>query len=159
MTENVDNKNSSSQKKILIIGYGNSLRGDDGVGQVIAEKIEELKVKNVDTLALQQLTPDIAEIISRYQVVFFVDASQDKLVNEVQVHDINCSGSAPRIEHAMTPENLLRLATDLYEATTKCKCIVIPAQNFEFSETLSSLTESFIEPAIKIILAQINFFY
>ena len=156
MTENADKKNLSLQNKILIIGYGNSLRGDDAIGQIIAEKIEELKVKNVDTLALHQLTPDIAEIISKYQVVFFVDASEDKLVNEVQVFDIKHSENRPQIEHAMTPENLLRLATDLYNTTPICNYVIIPAENFEFSETLSPLTKSFLEPAIKAILAEIG---
>jgi len=158
LTGNADNISSSSQKKILIIGYGSSLRSDDGVGPIIVEKIDELKIKNVDTLVLQQLTPDISEIISRYQAVLFVDAGDNKLINEVQVYDISLSENAPRIEHAMTPENLLRLANDLYEKKPTAKCIIIPAQNFEFSETLSPLTKSFIDPAIKIILAQINFF-
>ena len=160
MTKSADSSNSSlPQNKVLVIGYGNSLRGDDAAGQIIVEKIESLKIKNVDTLALQQLTPDIAEIISRYQIVFFVDASDDKLVNEVQVLDIKHSDNAPRIEHAMTPEDLLRLTHELYAATPTPKCIIIPAQNFEFSEVLSPLTESFIEPAIKIIIEQIKLFH
>ena len=60
-------------KKILIIGYGNTLRGDDGVGYKIAEIIEQWNINNITSLAVHQLTPDLAENIAQADTVIFVD--------------------------------------------------------------------------------------
>jgi hydrogenase maturation protease len=146
----------SSEKKILVVGYGNTLRSDDGIGQIISEKIEELQIPNVETLALHQLTPDLAGSFSEYRGIVFIDASEDMSQNEVQVFDLFPSEEPAQIEHAMSPQNLLRLARDLYSVNPSSCCVVIPARNFEFSEELSPLTKSSIEPAINIITAKIK---
>jgi hydrogenase maturation protease len=131
----------SSKKKILVLGYG---------------KIEELKIPNVETLALHQLTPDLAGSFSEYCGIIFIDASEDVSQNEVQVFDLTPAEEPARIEHAMTPQNLLRLSKDLYSAFPQSSCIVVPARNFEFSEELSPVTKASIEPAINIITAKIK---
>ena len=63
---------------ILIIGYGNSLRGDDGAGLLLAEGLEEAwqaRQVEVERLAVHQLTPELTLEISREEVtsVVFVD--------------------------------------------------------------------------------------
>jgi len=145
-----------SSEKILVLGYGNTLRSDDGIGQIIADKIEELKIPNVETLALHQLTPDLAGSFAEYKGIIFIDASEDMTQGEVQVFDLLPSEEAAQIEHAMTPQNLLKLTKDLYSGNPKCYIIVVPARNFEFSEELSPLTQSCIEPAINIVTAKIK---
>ena len=160
MTKNQDNSFLSSplEKKILIIGYGNTLRGDDGIGQIIAEEIEKLNLEGIEILALHQLTPDIAGKIIEYKGVFFIDASQNTELNEVQVLPLQPSENSPKIEHAMNPEDILKLAEDLYNFYPKAFCFLIPARNFSFTESLSDLTKSMIQPAIKIITEKIKSF-
>ena len=52
--------------RIVITGYRNPLRGDDGVGWIAAERIGELlKDCQVAALVVHQLTPDLAEAASR----------------------------------------------------------------------------------------------
>jgi hydrogenase maturation protease len=46
--------------KILLIGYGNTLRNDDGVGVRIAEIIAEENRPHVQVIATHQLTPELA---------------------------------------------------------------------------------------------------
>jgi hypothetical protein len=53
------------ETEILVIGYGNTLRGDDGVGPRVAEAIEELNLPGVRTLVCQLLTPEFADPIAR----------------------------------------------------------------------------------------------
>ena len=48
-------------RRVLIIGYGNPLRADDGVGWQAARRLAELRQDEfVETLALHQLTPELA---------------------------------------------------------------------------------------------------
>src|SRR5687767_15002380 len=63
--------------KLLVIGYGNTLRRDDGVGPRVAETVGALRLPGVRTLVCQQLSPEHAEPISQADAVVFVDAAVD----------------------------------------------------------------------------------
>jgi len=63
---------------ILIMACGNSLRRDDGAGLVLAEKLEQLCLARrlkAQRIAVQQLTPELAELIAGAEVsgVMFAD--------------------------------------------------------------------------------------
>jgi hydrogenase maturation protease len=61
---------------ILVIGYGNPLCGDDGVGPHVVERLVNVGLPaNVEYLTLRQLTPELAEPISRAEAVIFIDAA------------------------------------------------------------------------------------
>lgn len=60
----------------LIIGYGNPLRGDDAVGFLAAERLSRtIADPGVTVLAVHQITPELAEPVSRARRVIFMDAS------------------------------------------------------------------------------------
>jgi len=58
----------------LIIGYGNTLRGDDGAGPRVAEVVAGWSLPNVRAISAAQLTPELAEALAGAEVVIFVDA-------------------------------------------------------------------------------------
>ena len=60
--------------KTLVIGYGNMLRCDDGAGPQAADRIAAT-YPHIDCLSLTELTPELAETVSHYDRVLFVDAS------------------------------------------------------------------------------------
>jgi hydrogenase maturation protease len=66
---------SKQQDNICIIGIGNTLRGDDGVGAYVCSEIEALNLPGVDTMVVQQLTPDLMEDLQQYKHVIITDAS------------------------------------------------------------------------------------
>ena len=47
-----NNSHPADSRDFLVIGYGNTLRGDDGVGPRVAEAIEKLNLPGVRTLDL-----------------------------------------------------------------------------------------------------------
>lgn len=57
----------------LVIGIGNPLRGDDGVGWWLARRAETLKL-TPRVLRVQQLTPELAEELAGARRVLFIDA-------------------------------------------------------------------------------------
>ena len=62
--------------RALIIGYGNPLRGDDGLGWRAAEQLAEIIPQSeAEVIACHQLTPELAEPISRARLVIFIDMS------------------------------------------------------------------------------------
>ena len=60
---------------VLVIGYGNDLRCDDGIGQKVAKELNlNSSFTNLKSLAVSQLTPELAETIVKADIVIFVDA-------------------------------------------------------------------------------------
>jgi hydrogenase maturation protease len=44
----------------LLIGYGNPLRGDDGLGWQVADQVARDADKSIKVVATHQLTPELA---------------------------------------------------------------------------------------------------
>ena len=53
-----NNSFPAASRDFLVIGYGNTLRGDDGVGPRVAVAVEDLQLPGVRTLVCQLLTPE-----------------------------------------------------------------------------------------------------
>jgi hydrogenase maturation protease len=66
---------SEQQNNICIIGIGNTLRGDDRVGAYVCTEIESINLPGVDTIVVQQLTPDLMEDLQQYKHIIITDAS------------------------------------------------------------------------------------
>lgn len=139
---------------ILIIGYGNTLRGDDAAGQIVALEIAKQNYNNVKCLAVHQLTPELAEDISKVSKVIFVDAliSNGSESEKVVIKPVKKPLLAKiSTGHVGYPRSLLSLTKALYNNIPSAWSVLIPAINFEFGEELSSLTERGITEAIATI--------
>ena len=141
-------ESSGPDVRLLIIGYGNTLRGDDGVGPKVAEAVEALKLPGVHTFTCQQLSPEHAEMISRTERVVFVDAAVDA-PNEVQLRELVPGETTQLMAHAADPRTMLALARDVFGHAPKAWWLTIPALNLEFSELLSPTARQGLEGAVE----------
>jgi hydrogenase maturation protease len=122
----------------LVIGYGNTLRGDDGAGVVAAELIRERGLK-VDVLTFHELQPEHAEVIAERAKVIFIDASIT--TGRLTVRPVVANNVAPSSTHHLAPEQLMRLARSLYgSCPKKAYMLEIPALRCDFGETMSEET-------------------
>ncbi len=75
--------------KILVYGYGNPGRQDDGLGIELAEEIDrwcsESGITNVQTDTNYQLNLEDAAGIAQYDVVIFADASREDIPASVSI--------------------------------------------------------------------------
>ena len=138
---------------ILIIGYGNNLRSDDGVGRYLAEIIDQQQLPLVKTLSVHQLTPELVLEITESQAVIFIDAIAS-LTDAITLQSLEPSQDKTRLGHTSNPEQLLSLCKNLYHKCPSAWLLTIPTNNFEFGETFSDLTQNAIAPAL-IILTQL----
>ena len=60
---------------VLVIGYGNTLRGDDGIGPAVAGEIDRLAVPGVRVIVVHQLTPELAADLAACRRAVFIDAA------------------------------------------------------------------------------------
>jgi hydrogenase maturation protease len=131
----------------LVIGYGNTLRSDDGVGAKVAAAVAELALPGVTALVRHQLTPELAETISEARMVVFVDAAVDA-ATEVQMRRLEPAEGAQLMAHAADPRTLLTLAKQLFGRCPPAWWLTIPVENLEFGEELSPLARRGHETAL-----------
>jgi len=136
----------------LVIGYGNTLRGDDGVGYRIAEQVEAWNLPAVRSLPCHQLTPEIAAEIAECDRVIFVDAALPETYTAVSVEFLQ-PDPTPLETHFSTPAGLLQLAHQLFSRCPEAYQILIPTHSMEFTESFSALTQTALETALQEIWA------
>jgi hydrogenase maturation protease len=139
-------------KKILIIGYGNLLRSDDGAGQKVAEAF--FGHDELEAIATHQLTPELAETIDQFEEVYFVDAAP---IQTLEIQRLTTQSNDLEFGHFVDPKTLLHLTQILYQHDPKAYLVLIPGINFDLGETFSSLTQIGITEAIDRL--QNVFFY
>ncbi len=136
--------------KTLVIGYGNTLRGDDAVGPMVADQIATLKLANVRSLAVHQLTPELAAEIATTEVIWFVDAWIGGTQPVMQRLDLETT--RPTLDHNWHPGVLLSLAKTLYHAQiVGAYHLLIPAIQFEYGQAPSAIAQEAIDWAVQTI--------
>jgi hydrogenase maturation protease len=133
---------------LLVIGYGNTLRRDDGVGPKVADAVEALALTGVRVLACPLLTPELAEPISRARMVIFVDAAVDTPL-EVQRRKLEPAPSSQVMAHAANPATLLALARDVFGHAPEAWLLTVPVAELGIGEALSPLGQRGFELAIE----------
>jgi hydrogenase maturation protease len=125
--------------RTLIIGYGNPLRGDDGLGWHAAERLAAvLPETEVEIMTCHQLTPELAEPISRAGLVVFIDAEQHESAGRVACQTITAGESPPSaLSHHVTPATLLAWARGLYGTCPEAIAFSVSGQSFGCEEGLS----------------------
>ncbi len=133
-------------QRILVIGYGNTLRGDDGAGYITSLIVEEWNLAGVRVLPARQLTPDLAQDMSHADCVILVDAfpaSHDDASIEVRrLSGVRDTVAASAIGHAGHPEHLLEMARVLYAHDPEVWLVGIPARQFDLPNWLSNNTRT-----------------
>jgi hydrogenase nickel insertion protein HypA len=139
-------------ERVIVIGYGNTLRSDDGAGQKVAEILDGWQLRGVRSIAVHQLTPELAEILATAELVIFVDVygvDQSELAAEnsdIRVISIANTASGKDYTasigsgHVADPYGLLYLTDLVYGQAPAAWWILIPAWDFKFGEKLSSFT-------------------
>ena len=142
-----------SPASLLVIGYGNTLRSDDGVGPRVADAVAALALPSVYALAFPLLTPELADPISRARVAIFVDAAVDA-PKEVQLRKLAPADTSQIMAHAASPATLLALARDVFGHAPEAWLLTIPAEDLGIGEELSPLAQRGLETAIEAIKKQ-----
>jgi hydrogenase maturation protease len=130
---------------ILIIGYGNSLRRDDGAGLILAQMVEAaLRDREVDVerIAVHQLTPDLALPVAADDVaaVVFVDtrvAIAEDGQMDLQIQPLGAEECAQSLGHHVGPAVVLAYARLLYDKSPPAWLLTAPGVDFDHGEGLS----------------------
>jgi hydrogenase maturation protease len=132
--------------RVVVAGYGNLLRRDDGVGWRVAETLASRWA--VTVLTGQQPLPEWSTTLAQADVAYFVDA---------------CLSSRPRLRrlapddtpaldgHALAAGQVLALAQALYGRCPKAYLLELPIHDVGFGEELSAPATATARRAIRLL--------
>lgn len=140
----------SLRQSIVVIGCGNPLHCDDGVGQQIVQIVTRWGVPNVEAIAVPQLTPALVSDLEGIDLVIFVDAHASD-TTDVQVSPLVSAHVRSAIPEGCTPAELLTLAQDHYGECPQAWWVTVPGQNFELGKTFSTVAKQGMTEALQQI--------
>jgi len=125
-------------RTVLVIGYGNSLRGDDGAGVAAAEQLRDMTHNNlVRVLTCQQLTPELAQEMSKVDRVIMIDAAEGETPGQIRVSKIEPDDGSATFTHELRPSTLLACSQELYGKSPATFLVSVTGYTFDFSDELS----------------------
>lgn len=134
-------------RRILLIGYGNPGRLDDGLGPALAAVAEAWAVDGLTVDADYQLTVEDASAVAEHDIVIFADAS----VNGREPYGIEAVQPKEALSfssHSVEPSVLLHMAHTLFRSGTRGYILGIRGYEFnEFGEGLSARATANLEKA------------
>lgn len=136
---------------MLVIGYGNPGRLDDGLGPALAQRLEALGLPGVAVEADYQLTVEDAYDVAQHDVVVFADATTEGEA-AFTFRRLQPAAGVTFSSHSVSPGSVLRLAADSFGATTEGYVLAVRGYEFnEFGERLSAPAEANLEAALAFI--------
>ena len=139
--------------KALIVGYGNPLRGDDGVGQAAARAFaHEAAIAGAEAVGCHQLLPELAESLAAVDLAVFVDAAAGIQPGSVVVTPVQ---SAPALSsglvHHVDPGALLLLSQKLYGRSPEAFLVTVGASSLALGEGLSETVAAALPKVIATV--------
>lgn len=129
-------------EKILIYGYGNPGRQDDGLGarfiELIDKWIEEVNMGHVSTDCNYQLNVEDSAVVAEYDTVIFVDASVVEEIAHFRLEKVIPDNA--RIEftmHAVSTAYITDLCNKIYGKHPDAYVLHIKGYEFDFKEKLT----------------------
>jgi len=114
----------------IIIGYGNTLRGEDGFGVDVVRLLQIKRLHNTRLLELFQLTPELVlELLDAKEIVFI-----DAAYSQEKSYAFACplqEENGVQLSHHITPKTIIQLLQILYNKEVKYEIFSILTSNFE----------------------------
>ena len=135
---------------VLVIGYGNPGRGDDGLGPALAERVAALDLPGVTVERDYQLTVDHAAMIAAHDRVVFADAMIG-LGEPCRLTPVSAVPVAMG-SHQISPEAALHLAGLLFGHAPPGFILAIRGEEFgQMHEGLSPRAEANLVRAVGML--------
>lgn len=140
-----------TQRHVLLIGYGNPGRLDDGLGPACAEALEQKDVPCLRVESNYQLCIEDAREIADSDMVIFADAAMEGPAPYSFCRVYGREGESFS-SHALQPETLLAASESLFGHAPKAFMLRIRGYEFdEFGEELSSGAKKNLEEAVAFV--------
>lgn len=140
--------------KILVYGYGNPGRQDDGLGVMLAEEIGQWSLENgithIQTDSNYQLNLEDAATIVNCDVVIFADASKEDIPN-FNFETLIPSEKVEFTMHAVSPAFILHLCGQVFNHRPEAYLLHIRGHEWEFMENMTRQARTNLDDACEFV--------
>ena len=136
--------------RILVYGYGNPGRQDDGLGVELVNKLEEwVTEKRLSGIKFDnnyQLNIEDAEAISNQDLVIFADASEED-IDDFCLSVVDGTGKLAFTTHSASPAYIVKLCQELFQKEPLVMLLHIKGYEWDFREGISTQAAGNLEAA------------
>ena len=145
----------SAGSGVLVVGYGNLLRGDDGLGPGAAALLgEDPRLRGAQVLSRHQLTPELASDFAEARLVILIDVNVLDEAGTVSVRGLDRTpGSGSGSSHHASPADLAALAHELWGASPAVFIVSVGAASLEMGEGLSGPVQKALPAVVEAVVA------
>lgn len=121
--------------KMLIVGYGSPIRGDDALGPLVADRLENEGVPaGVEVISRHVLTAELVADLADKDRAIFLDAAVDAEPGEVRCRRLAPDADAvSTMAHFLDPRELLAWCETLYGRAPESFLISAGGDSFEYA--------------------------
>ncbi|MCP9820418.1 hydrogenase maturation protease [Synechococcus sp. Cruz-9H2] len=145
----------------LVIGIGNPLRGDDGVGWhlagTLADRSDRTDPSDLTALMVHQLTPELAADLVDRSGVLFIDAWLAAAADPAgaarpQLRPVPSAATGPGSgSHHLEPGALVALADLLFDSRPAATILLVPAFAFPHGPAMSPSQRALLPEARRLL--------
>lgn len=140
---------------ILVYGYGNPGRRDDGLGPALAGMLERERIPGMSTDCNYQLQIEDALAVAECDAVIFVDASYTG-EGPFSFRRLEPSGEISFTTHILSPASVLALSHELYGTPARAYLLAIRGYEWGLAEGLSRAAADNLDAAFRFIMPRIG---
>lgn len=139
-------------KRVLVIGYGNPARADDGLGPALAERLEAMNIPGLTVESDYQLSIEHAAMAAEHDIVVFADADGSAGTEPFFLSPVEEEPPGSFTSHSVAPGGILHIARSCFDASPSGYLLGIRGEVFEpFTEGLSSAASEGLEAALEFL--------
>lgn len=144
-----------NSRNILIVGVGNTLMGDDGIGAYVASQIDTQQLPGVHVIHVQQMTSDLLDDMLKAEQTIIVDAAVG--ADPVQFYKVvETAPAGASYSHYTSAIHLLKMAELVYERNLSVYICAVGAWDLTLGGELSQRGKKNADQAVSTILGWIN---
>jgi hydrogenase maturation protease len=142
---------------VLIVGYGNALRTDDGLGWHAAARLsDDPRLRGTQVLWQHQLAPELAVDVSKASLVILIDVSVEEEPGAISVRRLDAAGGGPDAgsawSHHVEPGALVALARKLWGASPPVFVVSVGAASLDVGDRLSPAVEAALPGVVEAVV-------
>jgi hydrogenase maturation protease len=137
--------------QVLVIGFGSPIRGDDALGPIAAERLEDrIFSEHVRIITRHVLTSELVAEVSEATLVIYIDAAMEGPIGEVLCRPlVGASEAGMNMAHFFDPRELLAWTRELYGQQPEAYLVSVRGVTYSFAKyQLSPTVEAAVEPLL-----------
>ncbi len=157
-------KKKQSKKPILILGVGNSIQMDDGIGIHVFEKLKNMTLpKNIELFDGGTAGFDLINVVSKREKVIIIDAvnggEPPGTIYKFSPEDIKSKSISYDSLHQLGIIESLEMAKLLNKYPKECVIIGVEPKKIEWGLELSEPLKMKIPKIIELVLNEVSIFF